>query len=60
MIVNSCDVGEYWIVNPINREVTVYCFENKDISSNTTYRGSDSARSYIFPELSVELDRIFK
>lgn len=56
----SCDVEEYWIVNPINKEVTVYIFENKSISSNITYRKSESAQSHIFEGLSVELDRIFK
>lgn len=56
----SCGVREYWIVNPINKEVTVYHFENKDISGNTTYRKPEIAQSYIFEGLSAELGRIFK
>jgi prevent-host-death family protein len=56
----SCSVKEYWIVNPINREVTVYLFEDKKINSNITYRKTESARSRIFEGLSVELDRVFK
>ncbi len=55
----SCDVREYWIVNPVNREVTIYLFADKDISSNITYRESEVAQSYIFEGLSAELDRIF-
>lgn len=56
----SCDVWEYWIVNPINREVTIYLFEDKNISSNITHRKTEIAQSYIFEGLSAELDRIFK
>jgi prevent-host-death family protein len=56
----SCEVKEYWIVNPINREVTVYLFEGKNISSNNTYRKSENAQSRIFEGLSIELGRVFK
>ncbi|GBF32317.1 putative protein [Desulfocucumis palustris] len=56
----SCGVGEYWVVNPINREVAVYLFEDKNIIKNITYRKSEIAHSFIFKGLSAELDRIFK
>lgn len=56
----SCDVGEYWIVNPINREVAVYIFADQNISNNITYRKSEVARSHIFTGLSAQLDGIFK
>lgn len=56
----SCGVREYWIVNPINREVTVYHFEDKSISDNITYKKPEIAQSYIFEGLSVALGRIFK
>lgn len=56
----SCGVGEYWIVNPINREVTVYHFADSNISGNITYKGSEIAQSRIFEGLSVELGKIFK
>lgn len=55
-----CSVKEYWIVDPINKEVSVYLFEDKNISRNTTYRKAESAQSQIFPGLSAELGRIFK
>lgn len=54
------DVKEYWIVNPINKEVTVYLFEAKNIRSNMTYRKSENAQSQFFAGLAVELDGIFK
>lgn len=56
----SCEVREYWIVNPLNREVTVYLFEDKNISNSITYRKSEVAQSYIFEGLAAELDRIFQ
>lgn len=56
----SCGIREYWIVNPLNKEVTVYLFEDHNISNNITYRKSEIAESFIFPGLSAELDRIFK
>ncbi|MCM3568333.1 Uma2 family endonuclease [Neobacillus mesonae] len=34
----SSGVNEYWIVNPDNKEVTVYLFEDNNISNNTTYK----------------------
>ena len=56
----SCDVSEYWIVNPISKEVTVYLFEDKNISSNITYRKHEIVQSCYFEGLSAELDRVFK
>jgi len=56
----SCGVREYWIVNPLSREVTVYLFEDQDISDSTTYRKSETVQSFIFKGLSVELDRILR
>lgn len=56
----SCGVREYWVVNPINAEVTVYLFEACDIGEHATYKKGEIARSYIFEGLSAELDRVFR
>jgi prevent-host-death family protein len=56
----SCEVKEYWIVNPLNKEVTVYLFENQNISNSVTFKKSEMIQSYIFEGLCVELDRILK
>jgi len=56
----SCGVAEYWIVNPINKEVTVYLFADSNISSHITYRKTETAQSCVFQGLSVELHRIFR
>jgi prevent-host-death family protein len=56
----SCGVSEYWIVNPDNQEVTVYLFEDHNISNSTTYKNSDAAQSFIFTGLGAEIRRIFR
>lgn len=56
----SCNLREYWIVNPLNREVTVYHFENLEIINNATYKKQDSAQSFIFQGLTVKLNQIFR
>lgn len=53
-------VKEYWIVNPLNREVTVYALEDGDIRSSATYKGDESAQSFVFPGLRAEVGRIFR
>mgnify|MGYP000855217173 FL=1 len=56
----SCGVEEYWIVNPLNREVMVYLFKDNDFDRHITFKGAELAQSFIFPGLNVELERIFK
>lgn len=56
----SCGVNEYWIVNPDNQEVTIYEFEDKNISQYSTFKKGESAQSFIFSELSVKVDGIFR
>ncbi|MCH1624193.1 type II toxin-antitoxin system Phd/YefM family antitoxin [Fredinandcohnia quinoae] len=56
----SCGVNEYWIVNPDNKELTVYLFEDHEIGNYVTYKNNEAAKSYIFEGLSVEISRIFK
>lgn len=55
----SCGVREYWIANPMSKEVTVYLLADNNIKDNITYRKPETAPSYIFEGLSVELDRVF-
>jgi Uma2 family endonuclease len=56
----SCNVQEYWIVNPMNKEVIVYTFENREIRSLTTCKKSETVQSQIFEGLNVEIAKIFK
>lgn len=56
----SCGVEEYWIVNPLNREVMVYLFKDNDFDRHITFKGAELAQSFIFPGLNIALERIFK
>jgi len=56
----SCGVKEYWIVNPFNKEVVIHLFEDRDFSNNITFRRTETARSFIFEGLTVDLNRIFR
>jgi prevent-host-death family protein len=55
----STGVKEYWIVNPLNREASVYLFEENNISKNATYKNLENAVSYNFAGLEVSLEKIF-
>ncbi|MEH7385931.1 Uma2 family endonuclease [Bacillus sp. JJ1521] len=56
----STGVREYWIVNPDNKEVTVYHFEDQNISNSATYKNNEAAQSFIYKGLSAEISRIFR
>lgn len=55
-----CGVKEYWIVNPINREILVFALGDKDIADSRTFKLADTAGSFIFPGLTVEIQKIFR
>ena len=55
----SCGIKEYWIVNPIKKEVTVHLLADGDISDSTTYKKGEIIKSFHFEGLQVELDLIF-
>jgi prevent-host-death family protein len=55
----SCGVNEYWIVNPENMEVTVYHFEENNISRSSTFKNGEVATSFVFEGLRAEVSRVF-
>jgi prevent-host-death family protein len=55
----STGITEYWIVNPLNREVSVFLFEENDILKSATYKNQEHALSYHFSGLEVNLKQIF-
>lgn len=55
----STGVREYWIVNPFNKEINVFLFENLDVIRNATYKGNENLLSFIFDGLEVSLKEIF-
>lgn len=52
-------VKEYWILNPMNKDVIIYSFENYRIVNNMTAKGSEKARSFIYEGLETEVESIF-
>ena len=56
----SCGIREYWLVNPLNKEITIYQFADGDITNHITYKIDETAQSFSFQGLSAELTRIFK
>jgi Uma2 family endonuclease len=55
----STGVSEYWIVNPFNREITVYKFENEDVADSRNFRDSENAASFLFEGLVIPVHSIF-
>ena len=55
----STGVKEYWIVNPINKDVEVFLFEEGEISKNMTYKGQEMVRSFVFEGFGVIAAKIF-
>lgn len=53
-------VGEYWIVNYINREVTVYEFKENEIAGMKTYTKDDTVKSFLYDGLTAEMNEIFE
>lgn len=53
-------IQEYWIVNYVNREVTVYKFKDNDVSDMKTYVKDDAVKSFIFDGLTADLRDIFE
>lgn len=56
----STGVREYWIVNPFNKQVTVFLFENNDVNKSITYKNDESIASFIFEGLEVSLKGLFE
>ena len=55
----STGVCEYWIVNPFTREITVFKFENADVTDSRNFRSGDNAASFMFAGLTVPVNSLF-
>jgi len=51
-------VREYWVVDPENKGLTVYRFQQEAISVNT-YKKNDTVPAAIFPGLDITLEQVF-
>ena len=52
-------VKEYWVINPFSREVSIYLFDQGDISRTTSFKNNETISSYSFAGLEVSLDKLF-
>jgi len=52
-------VGEYWIANPLNREVYIYTFGSREIQNYRVFKENDIATSEILENLSIPLKPVF-
>lgn len=55
----AAGVKEYWLLNPFASEFSVYMFKDREIEKVVTFRKSETARSFVFSGLEVELDKVF-
>lgn len=56
----ECGVLEYWIVDPSEKKVIIYQFQDREIKRTAMCKPPETAKSFLFEGLSVELGRIFK
>lgn len=55
----KCGVEEYWVVDPQQKEILIYLFKDKEIKINKSYNQDQTASSFKFNGLEVELEEIF-
>ncbi len=53
-------IREYWLVNPENREIIIYDFEDGEITSINTSRYGEIAESKIYKGLKMNVKEIFQ
>ncbi|GAA0592362.1 type II toxin-antitoxin system Phd/YefM family antitoxin [Virgibacillus siamensis] len=56
----ECGVQEYWIVDPTERKAIIYHFQDHKIKQTSMCKPPETAHSFLFEELSVELELLFK
>ncbi len=55
----SSEIKEYWLVNPLNREVYIYCFNAGEIQNYRVFKGKETAESEVLGNLSLCLEQLF-
>jgi Uma2 family endonuclease len=56
----AAGVSEYWIINPISREIAVMSFEKGRITDGRMSGTGESVESILFKGLQVEVDELFQ
>ena len=52
-------IEEYWIVNPMRKEVYTYCFAEQDIKDYRAHKTAEAVESMTFEGLEISLRQIF-
>jgi Uma2 family endonuclease len=53
-------VQEYWIVDPVQKSVEVYNLDANALTITSTFKGKDSVRSALIPQLSFPASYLFE
>lgn len=53
-------VEEYWIIDPKQENVMIYCFSDFEIDKFIIFQKKDTAKSFIYNGLLVDLESLFK
>jgi Uma2 family endonuclease len=51
-------IREYWVIDPENESLTVYCF--REVGSIYNYKNTATVPVSVLPGLNIELKRVFK
>ena len=55
----DCGVKEYWIINPDEKQVMIYHFDQDNVEV-TTFKIGEIATSYTFEELTIKVEDVFR
>lgn len=53
-------VREYWVVDPKNKQLSIYTFEDQDLQEHLVFKAPEKACSVTFPDLVIDLKRVFR
>lgn len=53
-------VEAYWIVDPLNQSVNVYCFKNRQIEEISSTKIGEDIKSFVFDNLIIKTDNFFR
>ena|SRR5437870_3506422 len=56
----KCGIAEYWVVDPENRLVEVYCLRDDRLESVATLREDDEITTPLLPEFRLSVAAVFK
>lgn len=52
-------VPEYWVVNPFEKEITVFKYKNGELKKTKTFRKNERLKTKVLPEFSLDIGKLF-